>query len=159
MPKLPIIYASTSGNVQATCEKVSELINRAGFETELYRAENTNYQVISSHPIILFATSTWEHGEINPFFKPLLQEISKAPLSTKRAGFIGLGDSRYEELYFCNGIEILKKAWEESGGVQIGTTLKINGEPYKLMSTVITDWSKQFINVLKAQNTFVVKGI
>lgn len=159
MPKLPIIYASTSGNVQATCERVSELLNNAGIETELHRAESTSYSVINNHPIILFATSTWEHGEINPFFKPLLAEISKAPLSNRRAGFIGLGDRRYEEVYFCNGVEILKNAWVSAGGVQIGTTLKIDGEPYKLMNSVIKDWTGQFLNVLKGQNTFVLKGI
>lgn len=158
MPKLPIIYASTSGNVEAVCQYVSKHLDSKGYETSLHRVEVTPIKVIFDHPIVLLATSTWEHGEINPFFKPLLGEITKADLSKKRAGFIGLGDRRYEEPLFCNGIEILKQSWEASGGKSIGTTLKINGDPYVIMETVVKDWSRQFSDVLGAQNA-LIKGV
>lgn len=155
MPKLPIIYASTSGNVEAVSQFVSKHLNSKGYETSLHRAEVTSIKEIMDHPIVLFATSTWEHGEINPFFKPLLEDIGKANLSQKRAGFIGLGDRRYEEVFFCQGVEILKNAWETSGGRSIGTTLKVNGDPYVIMQTVIKDWASQFSDVLGAQNALI----
>lgn len=146
---IPIIYASTSGNVEATCQRISDLLQEAGFKTSLHRAEKTDISVIKESIFCLFATSTWEHGEINPFFNKLLAEIEKNDLAGKTAGFIGLGDTRYEQVLFCKGIDIVRDAFLKSGGKDVCSPLKINGEPYQYFSTTVLNWTNKLIGVLK----------
>ena len=150
---IPIIYASTSGNVEATCQRVSDLLKEAGIDSTLHRVEKTDFKVIQESNIILYATSTWEHGELNPFFNKLLVEIEKNNLTGKRAAFIGLGDTRYEQVLFCKGIDIVREAFIKSGGKDIYSTLKINGEPYQYFNTTILNWTKKLIEILKNEST------
>jgi flavodoxin len=149
---IPIIYASTSGNVEATCQRISDLLHEAGFKTSLYRAENTDINLIKESAFYLFATSTWEHGEINPFFYKLLVEIEKTDLTGKSAGFIGLGDTRYEQVLFCKGIDILRDAFLKSGGKDVYSPLKINGEPYQYFNTTVLNWTNKLIEILKNES-------
>lgn len=134
---LQIIYASTSGNVEFVCEEVAA---KLPINSQLHRAEITDIQQILDAELLLIATSTWAHGELNPFFNELNEQMKKANLQGKFAGFIGLGDKRYEPVLFCNGIEILKSTFTEAGGAQIGSTLKVNGEPYHQLEDVIKPW-------------------
>lgn len=147
-PKVTIIYASTSGNVETVCFHVSDILENKGIESELFRAEKTEIEVIKNNSFFIFATSTWEHGEINPFFNKLLIEISQTDLSNKRAAFIGLGDTRYEQVLFCKGIDILRETFLKSGGFEVLTTLKINGEPYKYLQTTVATWTERLIQAI-----------
>lgn len=144
-PKVTIIYASTSGNVETVCFHVSDILKSKEIESELHRAEKTGIEVLNNNSFFIFATSTWEHGEINPFFNKLLAEISQTDLSNKRSAFIGLGDTRYEQVLFCKGIDILREAFLKSGGSEVLTTLKINGEPYKYLQTTVGTWTDRLI--------------
>ncbi|MCA9379675.1 flavodoxin domain-containing protein [Candidatus Dojkabacteria bacterium] len=149
---IPIIYASTSGNVEATCQHISDLLREAGFETSLHRAEIVDFKVIQESSVILLATSTWEHGEINPFFNNILGEIEKNDLTGKSAGFIGLGDTRYEQVLFCKGIDILREAFIKAGGKDLSSPLKINGEPYQYFNTTVLNWTNKLIELLKNES-------
>lgn len=145
---IPIIYASTSGNIESVCERISDILASHKIKTTLHRAENTDFSVIADNDLFVFATSTWEHGEINPFFNKLLNEISTNDMTGKKAAFVGLGDTRYEQLLFAKGIEILKDAFLKSGGSEISTTLKIDGEPYDYMNTTVKMWSDRLALLL-----------
>lgn len=145
MPNLTvtIIYASTSGNVELVAEEVAQLLKQRGYKETLHRAEITPIAEIAANKLFVFATSTWEHGRINPFFDKLLSaigELDSGALSDKQAAFIGLGDKRYEPVLFCQGIETLKQALTAKGISQVGDTLKINGDPHGLLDTVVKDW-------------------
>lgn len=143
MPELTLhcIYASTSGNVESVVEKVAELWRQHGWQVELHRAEKTALDVITQNSHFLLATSTWEHGALNPFFAALFKEMSQANFQGKHAAFIGLGDSRYEPVLFCEGMEIVKRMWEARGGEVIGIPLKINGEPYAQLESKVVPWA------------------
>lgn len=145
---IKIIYASTSGNVEIVCQKIAEVLEKQGLKTSLHRAEQTKIDEVKNHDYFILATSTWEHGAINPFFKPLREEIKKTDMSGKFAGIVGLGDTRYEEVLFCEGAEKLKRAFISSGGKVIYNTLKIDGEPYDLLDTAVTDWANYFLKTL-----------
>jgi flavodoxin I len=143
-----IIYASTSGNVEAVCEYVAKLFEEKGSKVNLIKAQLATIEDIKSCDVVIFATSTWEHGEVNPYFDKLLSEIEKTDMTGLKAGFVGLGDLRYEKLLFCEGIEILRRAFVERKGEQISTTLKMNGEPYHQMDTIVKNWTSMFISKL-----------
>ena len=146
---IEIIYASTSGNVEAVCQKISDILNENGIPSQLHRAENTDFSVINDNNLFLLATSTWEHGEINPFFSNLLKEISNKDITGKKSAFVGLGDTRYEQILFCKGIDILRETFLKSNGSEMLTTLKINGEPYGYFDSTIQTWTQRLIDILK----------
>ena len=149
LPAIHIVYASTSGNVEAVMEKVAATLQEYHYPVTLHRAEQTKVDVFNLTDIFILATSTWEHGEINPFWNRLLKEMEAVDLSGKNAGFVGLGDKRYEPVLFCNGMEILRHEFITRGGGEIFEPLKINGEPYNLLDTVVKEWAYNFIYKLK----------
>lgn len=145
---LHAIYASTSGNVEIVVEKVAELWRQQGLAVELHRAEQTSPEVIAQADLFLLATSTWEHGVLNPFFQPLHKAMSTMDCHGKKALFIGLGDTRYEPVLFCEGVETLRRTWLAQGGEQLGVTMKVNGEPYHVLNTSVKTWAERMATLI-----------
>lgn len=144
-----IIYASTSGNVEAVCEKVAEILKENKFEVKLNRAEQTDIKILLESEFLILATSTWEHGELNPFFKTLFDQMKEADFSGKKASFIGLGDKRYEPVLFAEGMEVVRKRFLDKGGEEIFEALRIDGEPYRFLDTDVTTWANNLAQKLK----------
>lgn len=142
---IPIIYASTSGHVEAVCERVAQIWNQAGQSTELLRAEQTSIEVIAQSSLLVLASSTWEHGELNPFFFRLYKEMNTIDCSGKFATFIGCGDPRYEPVLINNAAKLLRARWLERGGSELASTLFIQGEPYPFLDTTVTDWANKVL--------------
>lgn len=136
-----LIYASTSGNVEIVMESVGKILSTKDFKTFLCRAEQTSIEVVDKHNKFVFGTSTWEHGRLNPFFVHLFEQLKTLDCHGKQAAFVGLGDKRYEPVLFCEGIEDVRRLWAERGGKEIGTVLKIQGEPYNQIESVVKPWT------------------
>jgi flavodoxin len=150
--KLVFVYASTSGNVEATMGYIANKLSKVGYETELVRVEKVDFSVFEKNEIFVLGTSTWDHGTINPFWDKMLEEIKTKRVEGKKACFVGLGDVRYEPVYFCKGIDTLRDIFLQAGGVQIGVTLKINGDPYVMFNqekSLINIWTDNLIAQLK----------
>lgn len=141
---ITIIYASTSGNVETVVESIAKYLEEMNISSSLHRAEQTDSQVIIDNTQFIFATSTWEHGELNPFFNKLLKEMDGIDCSGKSAGFVGLGDMRYEPALFNVGIDIVKNKFIEKKGAQVHSMLKINGEPYEILEKIVKPWTLNF---------------
>ena len=122
-------------------ETVARMLQETGESVELHRAEQTSPEILQQNTRFIFATSTWEHGELNPFFRSLHTEMQKMDFHGKTAAMIGLGDNRYEPVLFNMGIEKIRDTWTKNGGVQLFHTLKINGSPYHLLDTVVAQWA------------------
>jgi flavodoxin len=149
-----IIYASTSGNTEYVMEMVADIWQKAGVKVELHRSEQTSIDLIKNNQNFLLATSTWDNGTLNPFFNNLHNEMKKLDLTGKKASFIGLGDRRYEKHYFCEGMKILQKTWEERGGTGVGVGLTIGREPYEdIIRDQVTDWANKTLPGYSGENT------
>lgn len=148
MKTVHIIYASTSGNVELVCEKIESVLKNNHIEVQMHRAEITDISVFDRSDFFVLATSTWEHGEINPFFNELLIQMKKYDFSGKYAGFVGLGDIRYEPVLFCKGLDELKEVFTDNNGVELGGTVKINGEPHEILDTTVKNWAQKFLDEL-----------
>lgn len=146
---LEVIYASTSGNVEAVVEKAAEVLRAQGIDVNLHRAEQTPLDVITQNNTFILATSTWEHGELNHFFWRLFKEMKGQDFRGKRATFIGLGDMRYEPVLFNQGMKILRQLWLDQQGDEFHRQLLINNEPYKVLDTTVTTWANDLAAVLK----------
>jgi flavodoxin len=144
-----LVYASTSGNVEATMENIAARLCEANFKCELLRVEKINFSVFKKEKFFILATSTWDHGIINPFWDKMISEFEKNSLSGKKAAFVGLGDFRYEPVYFCRGIDILRDYFIKAGGEQVGVTLKVNGDPYEQFDKLVKIWTDNLIKQLQ----------
>lgn len=143
-----IIYASTSGNTEFVMEKVADVWRKMGKEVFLHRSEKTDISILNDNKIFLLATSTWDHGTINPFFNKLLAEMKQNDFTGKSSAFIGLGDRRYEKHYFCTGMTLLKEVWESRKGKAIGTALTIGREPFdELIDKLVRDWAEKTLEL------------
>lgn len=152
MKNIHLIYASTTGNTEAVMEKIAEVLNEAGFQTELHRSESTDISILNDNDMFILGTSTWGHGVINPFFDELLEAIGQADLTGKQAAFVGLGDKQYEPVYFNKGVEILKETFTKAGGTEIYQTLIIDGDPFAILDNKIPYWTQKLITALNDGN-------
>lgn len=146
------IYASTSGNVEKVVETVAGILRAGGHTVTLHRAEQTPIELVTANSCFILATSTWEHGVINPFFKPLLEALKSTNCQGKRAAFIGLGDRRYEPVLFTEGMSILRNTWLQQGGQEIGEPLRMQGEPYAQIEYVVKPWTTSIMEALSTTN-------
>lgn len=150
METVYIIYASTSGNVETVAETVAQQLQARGLSTQLQRAEKTDIQLLKSNSTFVLATSTWEHGRLNPFFEKLAEAMTQEQFKGKRAAFIGLGDRRYEPVLFTEGMEKIRRIWTDQGGQEIGERLRIQGEPYDKLESVVKPWADEIAHLLQA---------
>lgn len=72
---LHVIYASTSGNVETVVETAAAVWREQGLTVELHRAEQTSIELVKENSQFVIATSTWEHGALNPFFCAFVKRI------------------------------------------------------------------------------------
>lgn len=144
-----LIYASTSGNVERVMEMVAQTLKNRDIKSILSRAEKTKADIIKKNSKFIFGTSTWEHGRLNPFFKNLFEDMQKLNFHDKQAAFVGLGDTRYEPVLFCEGMEKLRDLWLKNGGEELATPLKIEGEPYEKLYSVVEPWADLLTKTLK----------
>lgn len=141
--KVDLIYASASGNVEIVAETIADIFERKHFKILLNRAEKTSIKTIEDNNHFVFATSTWDHGMLNPFFQNLYEKMKDRNFKNKQAAFVGLGDRRYEPVLFCGGQEKIRQLWLKNGGTEIGTNLKIQGEPYNQLESKVIPWASQ----------------
>ncbi len=146
--KVKIIYASASGNTLAVAEKVQEILLNNDFNVELIRAEffDNNY---GKNILYLFAVSTWEHGEINPFFNEIISFASKNSFKDIKVCFVGLGDLRYEKVLFCGGMNKLRDLLIEKQAKEIVSPIRINGEPYDKLDTLVANWAEKLVGIIE----------
>ena len=147
---IDLVYASTSGNVEIVMETVARVLQQNGFEIVLNRAEKTPIETIKKNKYFVFGTSTWDHGQLNPFFQKLYEDMHTVNFQNKEAAFVGLGDRRYEPVLFCEGINKIHGLWSEKGGKKIGTVLKIQGEPYENLDSKVVPWASELAQFWKS---------
>lgn len=149
MATIHAIYASTSGNVELVVDTISAGWQQAGQQVISSRAEATSPEVLTHNSLFLFATSTWDHGIMNPFFNTLYEQMSTIDCSNKAAFFVGCGDFRYEPVLFNTGIQLILERWKERGGQELYHPLKLNGDPTKSLDNLIRPWVQATAQLLQ----------
>lgn len=137
------------GHTEIVVDRVAQILNASNIECMVHRAEVTDYSVIQQNDKFIFATSTWEHGVINPYFDKILSNLSNDNnLTRKYAAFIGLGSTKYEIYFFCEGAKILRKAWLDGGGMELIPPIYMDGLPYDKLDTIVPNWVDKLIQKL-----------
>src|SRR3989344_390533 len=148
--RINLVYASTSGNVEVVMETVAKVLRQNSFEIMLSRAEKTPIETVKKNKYFVFGTSTWEHGQLNPFFQKLYEAMQTKNFQNKEAAFVGCGDRRYEPVLFCEGINKVHGLWLKKDGKVVGTILKIQGEPYEDLDSLVVPWASELAQSWKS---------
>ena len=149
--RIPIVFASQSGNSQSLAEQFGDELEKSGFETPVFGAEEYENFDLTKEEFLLIISSTWGDGDppdnavdfwnhINSENHPRLEKLQYSVL--------GLGDKNY--LHFCAMGEKFDKRLEELGAKR----LTPRGECDVDYEETAEDW---FNGVLKNLDTSIKK--
>ncbi len=149
MASLHLIYATTSGHTEHVAQVVKDVLEKAGVQVEMQRAETVKPEDLLRGDVLLLAASTWNTGNVegqlnSHMYDLLLNRAKAADLQGKPVALVGLGDQRYR--YKANAAVYLEEFVRTHNGKQLGTTLKILNEPFG-QEREIEKWAQDLIRL------------
>lgn len=130
MSKTLIVYGSTTGNTESVSDDIAKILGQGGHSVEvLSAADVTVDNMADGYDAVLLGCSTWgdDEVELQDDFIPVFENLDKAGLSGKKVAVFGCGDTSYE--HFCGAVDVIEEKSESLGGIMIGDSLKIDGDP------------------------------
>jgi len=151
VPKIFLIYASTSGHTEYVTDLLMQFLQEMGDAVvERKRAELCTPEDLVKGDVLLLASGTWNtgsvEGQLNPYMHRLLKEqAAKADLKGKKVACIALGDERYK--YTAQARVHLEEYVKTHNGVLLMESLRIVNEPYG-QEKAVRDWGREFLSHL-----------
>ena len=154
MPKLRIVYSSTSGHTEYVLDVLIDYLkkNNAPVDIVMTHVEQTKPEDLLDCDYLLLASSTWDptEGLLPPDFLVFAKEAKDIDLAGKPTCVIGLGDDRY--FYTCRATAHLMQFAREHGGKNLMPPLAIINEPYEQDDTVVK-WGEKLLAKLSTPVT------
>ncbi len=116
MGKIGIFYGSTEGNTEDVVEKVKKALGGA----DLYNVDSATADDLAGYEILIFASSTWEIGELQEDWESFIDVLDDVDFSGKKVGFIGTGDADGYPDTFVDAIGIIYERIANSGAEFFG---------------------------------------
>jgi flavodoxin len=94
----------------------------------------------------VFVSSTYNVGKLNDKFVTLVKKLlkdEKLSLKDKKIALVALGDSAHYDI-FAGAADELEELVEKIEAEKIGSSLKIDGSPFKSVQK-IKDWSRKLV--------------
>jgi flavodoxin I len=134
VPRITILYASTSGHTEYVVEHLAALLRRKAksLDCSIVRVEKATVQDLACDLLVL-ASGTWNtggvEGQLNPHMHDFVRGTAKdADLHGTSVAIIALGDDRY--FYTSRAGEHLRQFALSHGGTVWPLTLTIINDPY-----------------------------
>jgi flavodoxin I len=146
MPKLLVVYSSTSGHTEYVINVLVEHLQgkKAPIEIQVRHVEQTKPEQLLDCDYLLLASSTWDptEGLLPPDFRAFTKAAKDIDLGGKPTCVIGLGDSRYRNT--CRATAHLMQFAREHGGKNLLPPLPIVNEPYD-QNAAVEKWGEKLI--------------
>ncbi len=117
MEKIGIFYGSTEGNTESVVKKVQKSMDNAN----LHRVDTAAINDIAKYKTLIFATSTWNTGELQEDWEAFIDTLDEIDFHGKRVAFIGVGDAECYQDTFADGIGMIYERIVNSGAVFFGS--------------------------------------
>jgi flavodoxin I len=108
--KVGIFFGSSTGNTESAVEKLVDLMNENGFTAESHNVASISTDDFDNYETMIFATSTWNDGELQDDFDSIYRDFEKYDFLGKKIGFVGLGDQEGYSENFLDGMGTLYNA-------------------------------------------------
>lgn len=143
MSKTLIVYGSTTGNTESVSDDIAKILENNGHSVEILSAADVTVDnMADGYDAVFLGCSTWgdEDVELQDDFIAVFENLDKAGLKGKKVAVFGCGDSSYE--HFCGAVDVIEEKSESLGGVMLGDSLKIDGEPDR---GEVTAWTETIV--------------
>ena len=150
MKKVQIIFSSIGGNTALVVEKVSQTLTDAGILVNTNRVENTDFATIFDNDLVILASPTYGQGNIEEHFIPFAKQMYKLDCSSQKFALIGLGATRFYPEYLTESGAILEEFVTKIKGIQVANTLRISGDPLKVLDKLVPSWCKKIVMALES---------
>lgn len=145
--KIPVAFATLSGNTLTVAQMIKEQIEKLGKEAELFDLMTITPEELKSYPHIFFGSSTYGDGELNMiaemFFAQTQAQGDGLSYENNTFRIFSLGDSSYP--IFCNAGELIKIELSKHKAKFKGEILKLDGFPDENMRVIINKWVEENI--------------
>ncbi|WP_461211195.1 flavodoxin [Desulfocurvus sp. DL9XJH121] len=130
MPKVLIVYGSTTGNTETVADGVAHALEQGGAAVKVRNVSDVSAPGLAEgYDAVLFGCSTWgdEDVELQDDFVPLYEDLESAGLDGVKVAVFGCGDSSYT--HFCGAVDAIEEKASNLGAKIIVDSLKIDGDP------------------------------
>jgi flavodoxin I len=151
-----MVYGTNSSNTYTTSSIVAVELRGAGFEVQMLSAAEAKPADLEPADLVIFGSCTWSkplpdghelQGQPQELFERFAESLKGKTFVGKQFAVFGLGDSRYTQ--FCAVADWLEKLVLELKGVQVASTLRIDGMPQR-QEDAIKAWAKNVAQAYQA---------
>lgn len=148
MDPIIILYATATGMTQDVATRLQEQISRElpDHQFSLVNVRDITPSQLKEHKLILFGTSSWDHGIPCPDGEAFMHDLIKERPDLTGVSFalFGLGDSAYEE--FCGALPLIQEDLEDCGAYVDSTHFTIDGFANQKTIDELVAWATRFLN-------------
>ena len=141
MPKVLIVYGSTTGNTETAASFAAQALQDRGLDVVVRNAAKVSApELADGFDLVLLGSSTWgdEDIELQDDFQPLYDDLEEAGLRGRKVAIFGCGDSSYP--HFCGAVDAITEKAEALGAELVAEPLKIDGDPNRVE---VTSWAEE----------------
>jgi len=148
-PIIKIVYGTAGGNTKLVCEKVAEILTGRSNEVQLFNVKNLEPESVGSCDLLIFASPTHGHGEIEKYMGLFLRKMGKTDMENWKCAIIGLGDPKYDADYHLESIRIIIQFLKSKNTEILGMPLRISKSPMLWLDSFVPMWAEKIDKLLK----------
>lgn len=147
MSKIKIIYGTCGGNTELVCEKVAEVLS-IKHNVELKKAKITNSNEIGDYDLLILASPTYGHGQLETYFDKFLKKLEKENLNGKKCAVIGLGNLKYDADYHLESAKIITNFLNRKEANIISKPLLVSKCPIPFLDKHVKSWAEELLRII-----------
>ena len=147
MGKVKIVYGTGGGNTELVCEKVSSILSKK-HAVDLLQVKVTDPMTIKNFDLLIFASPTYGHGQLEQYFRKFIKKAQKMDLKDKSVAVIGLGDDKYDPDYYIESARILSEFFKEKQANIIISPLKVGRSAVPKLKGKVEKWAKDLSKLI-----------
>jgi len=127
MNSIMIGFASMSGNTEEIADVLKSHLENYGFHVTLDEIDEIDPEECKNYSGVLLGSYTWNDGDLPYEVEEFYEDVTETDLTGVPIAVFGSGDSIYP--HFCEAVNQLESACQESGAVIVSPSLKIEYYP------------------------------
>ncbi len=143
MAEIKIVYGTGGGNTEIVCQRVEEVLVAKGHEVSLLKAKVSEPEDIGSFDLLILASPTYGHGQLEKYFGVFLSKLEKVDLKGRLAAIIGLGDPKYDSDYHIESAKVMMDFFKRKEAELVYMPCRVSRCPLKLLDNYVTMWAEK----------------